>query len=86
MVNTVQYTDDVLWNCISETYTILLTNVTPITLIKKKKRYSYSKKEAMWYKAKLSFETKLPYEVKRTEGKKSLPIGILILYMMTLHV
>lgn len=34
VVNTVQYTDDVSVNCILETYIILLTNVTPIILIK----------------------------------------------------
>ena len=28
--HTVQYTDDVLQNCILETYIILLTNVTPV--------------------------------------------------------
>ena len=28
--HTIQYTDDILQNCIHETYTILLTNVTPI--------------------------------------------------------
>lgn len=31
---TMQYTDDVLCNCTLETYIILLTNVTPINLIK----------------------------------------------------
>ena len=31
--NTTQYTDDVLQNCIHETCTILLTNVTPINPI-----------------------------------------------------
>ena len=35
--HTVQYTDDVLQNCIPETYIILLTNVTPIKTTKKKK-------------------------------------------------
>ena len=30
-----QYTDDVLWNCIPKTYIILLTNVTPIKSINK---------------------------------------------------
>ena len=29
VVNTMQYTDDVLWSCTPETYIILLTNVTP---------------------------------------------------------
>ena len=33
---TVQYTDDVVQNCTSETYIILLTNVTPINSIKNK--------------------------------------------------
>ena len=28
--HTIQYTDDVLYNCTPETYIILLTNVTPI--------------------------------------------------------
>ena len=32
--HTVQYTDDVLQNCILETYIILLTNVTPGNSIK----------------------------------------------------
>ena len=37
--HTVQYTDDVLENCITpETYIILLTNVTPKILIKTNKR------------------------------------------------
>ena len=31
----IQYTDDMLQNCKPETYIILLTNVTPINLIKK---------------------------------------------------
>lgn len=31
---TMQYTDDILQNCTVETYIILLTNVTPINLIK----------------------------------------------------
>ena len=35
--HTIQYTDDVLENCTPETYIILLTNVTPINSIKKKK-------------------------------------------------
>ena len=29
--HTIQYTDDVLYNCTLETYIISLTNVTPIT-------------------------------------------------------
>lgn len=33
----VQYTNDVLLNCTLETYIILLTDVTPINLIKKNK-------------------------------------------------
>ena len=33
---TTQYTDDVLWNCIPETYILLLTSVTPINSIKNK--------------------------------------------------
>ena len=32
--HTVQYTDDVLQTCMYETYIILLTNVTSISLIK----------------------------------------------------
>ena len=32
--HTIQYTDDVLWNCTSETYIILLTNVTSINSTK----------------------------------------------------
>lgn len=31
---TMQYTDDILQNCTVETYIILLTNVTPINVIK----------------------------------------------------
>ena len=31
--HTIQYTGDVLWNSIPETYIILLTNVTPINSI-----------------------------------------------------
>ena len=34
----VQYTDDVLQNIAAETYVILLTNVTPMNSIKKKKK------------------------------------------------
>ena len=34
----IQYTDDVLWNCTPQPYTILLTNVTPINSIKKGKK------------------------------------------------
>ena len=33
--HTIQYTDDVLQNCTSETFVILLTNVTPINSISK---------------------------------------------------
>ena len=33
----IQYTDDVLYNSTLETNVILLTNVTPVTLIKNKK-------------------------------------------------
>lgn len=33
-----QYTDDVLWNCIFETYIIILTYVSPQNLIKLKKK------------------------------------------------
>ena len=32
--HTIQYTDDVLQNCTPETYTILLTDVMPISSIK----------------------------------------------------
>ena len=35
--HTIQYTDDVLQNCTSETHIILLTNFTPINSIKIKK-------------------------------------------------
>ena len=35
--HTVQCTDDVLWNCPPETCIILLTTVTPINSIKKKR-------------------------------------------------
>lgn len=35
--HTMQYMDDVSQNCILEIYIILLANVTPIHLIKKKK-------------------------------------------------
>ena len=31
-----QYSDDELWNCTLETCMVLLTNVTPINLIRKK--------------------------------------------------
>ena len=31
--HTVRYTDDILWNCIPETYVILLTKITPINSI-----------------------------------------------------
>ena len=34
---TVQYTDNVLQNCTPETYIILLTNVTPINSVTRKK-------------------------------------------------
>ena len=37
-MNTMQYTDDILWNHTLETYMILLTNVTPINLIKNLKK------------------------------------------------
>ena len=37
--NTIQYTDDVLQNCIPETYIILLTNVTTVNSIKNKERF-----------------------------------------------
>ena len=33
--HTIQYTDDVLFNCTPETYIILLANVTPRNVIKK---------------------------------------------------
>ena len=36
--HTVQYTGDVLWNCAPETCIVLLTNVTPVNSIKKKKK------------------------------------------------
>ena len=34
--HTIQYTDDVLYNCTPETYIILLTTATPIKSINKK--------------------------------------------------
>lgn len=34
--HTMQYRDDVLWNCVPETCTILLTSFTPISSIKRK--------------------------------------------------
>ena len=42
-----QYTDDVSQNCTPETYTILITNVTPIssTFFKKRKNNFSRKKE-----------------------------------------
>ena len=42
--HTMQYTDDVLQNCRLVTCTILLTKVTPIYLIKFKKRKMYVSK------------------------------------------
>ena len=36
--HTIQYTDDTLYNCTSETYMALLTNVTPISSISKGER------------------------------------------------
>ena len=43
---TIQYADDILWNCAPDSYIILLTTVTPINSLKintkqtnKKKRY-----------------------------------------------
>ena len=36
--HTIQYTDDVLQNCTPETYITLLTNVTPVNIIKKSKK------------------------------------------------
>ena len=35
--HTIQYSDDILQNCTSETYRILLTNVTPLKSIKIKR-------------------------------------------------
>ena len=35
--HTIQYTDDVLQNCTPETYIVLLSNVTPVNSIKKKR-------------------------------------------------
>ena len=35
--HTTQYTDDVLQSCTPETYTVLLTNVTPVNSIQLKK-------------------------------------------------
>ena len=39
VMDTVQCTDDVLWNCAPETCIILLASITPIHSIKKKKRF-----------------------------------------------
>ena len=36
--HTIHGTDDVLWNCAPETCIVLLTNVTPVNSIKKKKK------------------------------------------------
>ena len=36
--HTIQYTDDVLWSCTPESHIILLTSVTQINSIKKKKK------------------------------------------------
>ena len=36
--HTIQYTDDMLSNCTPHTYIILLTSITPINLIKIKKK------------------------------------------------
>ena len=35
---TIQYTDDVLYNCIPGTFKMFLTNVTPINSIKNKNK------------------------------------------------
>ena len=32
----IQYTEDVLWNCVPETHIVLSTSVTPINSMKKK--------------------------------------------------
>ena len=39
--HTVQYTDDVLQNCIPETYIILLTNATLINSVKKRDTFKF---------------------------------------------
>ena len=39
--HTVQYTDDVLQNCIPETYIILLTNATRINSVKKRDTFKF---------------------------------------------
>ena len=36
--HTMQYADNVSWKCTLETYMILLTNVTPINFIRKKRK------------------------------------------------
>ena len=36
--HTIQYTDDILFNCTSETYVTLLANVAPINSIKNKNK------------------------------------------------
>ena len=45
--HTMEYTEDVSLNCILETYIMLLTNVTPINLIKKIKSQRIHKKVIM---------------------------------------
>ena len=66
--HTIQCTDDVLWNCASETCKILLTSVTPINSIKKdfsnKNKNSVTKKENIFlmtivHKIKTIYNTKL---------------------------
>ena len=41
--HTIQYTDDVLYNCTLETFIILLTNATPIYSVQKKGRLDTQK-------------------------------------------
>ena len=41
--HTIQYTDDVLYNCTLETFIILLTNATPIYSVQKKRQIGYTK-------------------------------------------
>ena len=48
--HTVRYTEHVTQKCTLETYIILLTNVTPINLIKSEKRNDNSNRELFYIK------------------------------------
>ena len=43
--HTMQYTDDVSWNCTTEHYIISLTNVNPMKLVLKRKKMLISTKK-----------------------------------------